>query len=100
LALGAQAGGATAKTVDGVAATVADRLALERELSALSAQARLSAVVIAVAPLAFALVATATDPRTAAFLFRSPPGIVCLLTGLTLDTVAAVWMARITAGAE
>lgn len=95
LALGAETGGAHARAVDGVAATIRSRLAVSREVRALSSQARLSGVVITLAPLGFAVLATATDERTAAFLLRTPLGLMCLSAGLTLDGLAALWMHRL-----
>ena len=92
LALGAAAGGARAQAVDGVADTLRDRLALQREIDAQSAQARSSAAVMTAVPVVVALLAAASDPRTAAFLFRSWPGIACVLGGLALDGVAGLWM--------
>ena len=48
------------------------------------------------APVAFCALATATDPRTATFLFRTPAGLVLLASGLGLDALGALWMNRIT----
>ena len=96
LALGAETGGAQAQALDGLAATLRDRQAVAAEVRALSSQARLSALVITMAPLGFALFAAATDPRSSRFLLRTPIGIACLTVGLALDAVAAWWMARIT----
>jgi tight adherence protein B len=96
LALGTTTGGTHARAVDGVAATLRDRLALERELAALSSQARLSAIVIALAPIGFAALAIGSDARTADFLLRTPTGLACLAGGLALDGLAALWMARLT----
>jgi tight adherence protein B len=98
LGLAATTGGTPARAVDGVAATLRDRLSLQREVRALSSQARASAMVIAAAPLAFAVLAGAADARTSRFLLRSGPGLACLVTGLALDGLAAVWMLRITRG--
>src|SRR6266508_605215 len=99
LALAAEAGGTQARAVDGVASTLRERLAVEAEIRALSSQARLSAVVIAIAPLAFGLLTAATDPRPARFLLGSGPGWACLAGGLGLDALAAYWMAHLTRGA-
>ena len=96
LALGAETGGAQARAVDGVAATLRQRLATAAELRALSSQARMSAAVIALAPLGFGVFASATDGRTASFLLGTPIGLVCLTAGLALDGVAAVWMHALT----
>jgi tight adherence protein B len=96
--LAAHAGGAAARAVDGVAATLRERLDVEAEAVALAAQARLSAFVIAVAPIGFALLAVATDPRTGRFLFGRPLGWLCLVVGVALDAASAAWMRRIVAG--
>ncbi len=95
LGLGAETGGAHARAIDGVAATIRSRLGVNREVRALSSQARLSGMVITLAPVGFAVLATATDPRTADFLLRTPLGLTCLSTGLALDGLAALWMRRL-----
>lgn len=96
LCLGAETGGAQARAVDGVAATLRQRLGTAAEARALASQARASAAVIAVAPLVFCALASATDPRVGAFLVRSGAGLAVLAVGLTLDVVGALWMARLT----
>ncbi|CAN5802952.1 hypothetical protein BH24ACT2_BH24ACT2_19330 [soil metagenome] len=95
LALGAETGGAHARAIDGVAATLRSRLGVVREVRALSSQARLSGVVITLAPLGFSALAAATDERTAGFLLRTPLGLFCLAAGLLLDAAAALWMVRL-----
>ncbi len=96
LCLASEMGGATSRAVDGVAATLRQRLAAGAEARALATQARASAAVIALAPVAFCAMASATDPRTLTFLFRTVPGLVFLSAGLVLDAAGALWMARIT----
>ena len=100
LALGAVSGGPHARAVDGLAGTLRERSRLEGEVGVLAAQARASALVITVAPLAFALLAAATDPSAADFLVRSPAGLACLAGGLALDGAAAAWMAQIVRAAR
>ncbi len=95
LALGAETGGAQARALDGVAATLRSRQAVGREVRALSSQSRLSGVVITLAPLGFSALAAATDEHTASFLLSTPLGLVCLAVGLALDGVAALWMHRL-----
>jgi tight adherence protein B len=90
--LGIDVGGPMAMAIDGVAQTLRQRLAVDAELNSLSAQARLSAVVIAAAPLGFLVFSTASDRRTLSFLLGSPLGFGCLVTGLALDVVGGLWM--------
>jgi tight adherence protein B len=95
LCLGAETGGAQARAVDGVAATVRERLAVAAELRALSSQARMSALVIGLAPVGFGGFAAATDPRTSQFLLHTPAGLGLLTAGLTLDGLGWLWMQRL-----
>ena len=98
LTLGAEAGGAQARAVDGVAATLRDRAAVRAEQVALSSQARASALVLAVTPVAFAALAAVVDPRTGRFLLHTVAGAGCLAAGGLLDVIAAFWMIRIADG--
>ena len=96
LVLGIDAGAAHGRALDGVAASLRDRLAVNRELVALSSQAQASAAVMAAAPVVFAGFAVAADHRSAHFLLGTPTGLACLAAGLTLDGIAAWWMLRLT----
>ena len=96
LCLGAETGGAAAQAVDAVAATLRQRLAVQAEARALATQARVSAAVIAGAPLVFCALSAVTDPRSADFLLRTPVGLLLLAAGLALDAAGALWMARLT----
>src|SRR5436305_7081642 len=84
LALGAELGGTAARSLDGVADTLRDRNAVRQEVRALSSQARASAAVIALAPLAFSMLVALADPSSVAFLVTSPIGAACLVGGLGL----------------
>ena len=96
LSLGAETGGASAQAVDGVAATLRTNLGIAGEVRALSSQARLSALVIVLAPIAFSFLAATSDGSTATFLLRTPFGWLCLAVGLGLDAVGWLWMRRLT----
>ncbi len=97
LALGSELGGARAGALEGAAASLRDRGELYREVRALTSQARSSAAVMVLAPIAFALYAWTTDRRVAGLMFATPFGWACLLGGLVLDALGAWWMARLTA---
>ena len=97
IGVGSVSGGLRARTADGLAAALRQRDRARREATSLAGQAQLSAVVMTVAPLAFAAVLAAGDRAARAFLVRSPAGLACLAVGLALDLVAAAWMVRLTA---
>lgn len=96
LALASETGGAAARTIDALAATLRERRAVRADVLALSTQARASAGVLAVAPAAFAVVAAGIDPSTAGFLVGTSAGRACLVVGLGLDAIGAAWMQRLT----
>ena len=95
LCLGVETGGAQARAVDGVAHTLRDRLAVAAEVRALATQARISAVVIGLAPVGFGAFAAATDPRTSSFAFHTAPGLALICSGLALDGLGWLWMNRL-----
>lgn len=95
LGLAAEAGGEVARSIDRVAATLRERRELQAEARALATQARASAVVLAVAPVAFTALVATVEPSVTAFLLTTPPGLICLTAGLGLQIAGAAWMRQI-----
>ena len=95
LALGAEVGGAHARSLDAAAASLRDRAGLEGEVRALTSQARASAAVMVLAPLGFAAFTAITEPRVAHVVAGTALGWGCVGAGLVLDLVGAWWMARL-----
>lgn len=100
LGLGVDAGGEIARSLDRVAATLRERRELQAEVHALATQARASAAVLALAPLAFTALVSSIEPEMVRFLVATPLGWLCLGGGLGLEAVGVAWMARIVAGAS
>lgn len=95
LAVASATGGAAADALEGLARSMRDQLGARAEAAALSAQARMSALVVGVAPIAYVAFASAVDPGASAVLVTTPLGRICLVTGLGLDALGALWMRRI-----
>lgn len=95
LRLAADGGGEVARSVDRVATTLRERREVRAEARALATQARASAAVLIAAPLAFTALVTTVEPGAALFLVGSPLGLSCLVLGLALDAVGALWMTHI-----
>lgn len=95
LALAGTTGGSQVGALRSVGDTLGERAALQREVGAMAAQAQLSATVLVIAPVAFALVVALLDRRIAAFLLASPLGWACLALGAVLDGAGAWWMRRL-----
>jgi tight adherence protein B len=95
LALGASVGGAGANALDGLAASLRARLGVIAEARALSAQARLSAIVVGSAPVAYLAWSALVDPGPLRTLFATTPGRVCVLGAVLLEAAGCAWMRRI-----
>jgi tight adherence protein B len=100
LAVAETLGGRSAHALDGLAASLRDRLGAAAEARSLSAQARLSALVVGASPLAYLVFSALVDPESVALLVRTGAGRLCLGIGLLLEVVAVLWMRRILASAE
>ena len=92
------AGGPGAAALDGLAAGLRDHHDTAAEVTALSAQARLSAIVVGAAPVVSLALSLLADRRVAPALFSTTAGRVCLIAGVALDGLAALWMGRILRG--
>lgn len=100
LAVAATMGGPAAGAIDGLAASLRDRLDAVAEARALSSQARLSAVVVGAAPRGYLAFSALVDPGAVDALLGSGVGRVCLVVGLGLEGLAAWWIRRIVGSTE
>jgi tight adherence protein B len=91
-------GGARARALDGVAASIRSQAALDAEILALASQTRASAAVLVTLPLVFGVVGSLADPRLAHTLLATGPGLACLVGATVLDLIGAWWMQRIVGG--
>ena len=94
-AVAASLGGRAADAIDGLATSLRHRLDAAAEARALSSQARLSAVVVGAAPLGYLAFSSLVDPRAVGVLVGTGVGRVCLVLGIGLEVLAAVWIRRI-----
>lgn len=90
-------GGAAAPALDRVAAAMRRRAADDQERRAQSAQARMSAHVLTVVPLAVLGLLSAVDPDVRRAV-ASPAGLVLVSVGLALNLIGWWWMGRIVDG--
>ena len=85
------------ESLDRAAATLRDREAVGNERVAQSAQARLSARVLTILPIAFGGWTLLTTPTVQHF-FLTPIGVACLLLGLGLNAGGWLLMRRVSRG--
>jgi len=95
LAVAATVGGPAASALDGLAASLRERLGAVAEARALSSQARLSAIVVGLAPAAYVAFSALVDPSSVGAMIATPAGRMCFGLGLVLEALAVVWMRRI-----
>jgi tight adherence protein B len=96
LATADELGGAAAEALDGLAASLRDRLAAVADARSHATQARWSAAVVTLAPVAYLAFAAATDRSAVSVLTTDPVGRGCLAAGSALLAAAALVMRRMT----
>lgn len=97
LALAVSVGGACAVALEGLGESLRAREAMIREAHALSSQARMSALVVGAAPVAYLALVSMADPGSLDVLLTTNAGRACLAIGLTLEALAALWMRKLLA---
>ncbi len=98
LVLGHSSGAAMAASLDRAAASLRQRHAVGDEIRALTAQTRVSGVVVAVAPAAFGAVVALVDYEAVRVLFTTGIGLVSLAVGMALECLGVWWMSRLSRG--
>lgn len=86
-----ESGGKLNETVERIADSVREFQRLERKITAETAQARKSAVYMALAPPIILLVYYFVDPINTGRLFTTLPGQIMLAVAIILDVLAFVW---------
>jgi tight adherence protein B len=95
IAIHRETGGNLAEVLDRVGATIRERNELRREASALSAEGRVSGVVLLVMPLAVTGVLAVVAPAYLSRLTDTGTGLVLLAIAGLLMTVGAIWLKSI-----
>ncbi|HST85806.1 MAG TPA: type II secretion system F family protein [Kineosporiaceae bacterium] len=88
-------GGNLAELLATVADTLRERERLRRQVSSLSAEGRLSGVILGALPVVFALYLILVRPEYIAPLFNTPMGLFLLIVGGILLVVGGFWMAKV-----
>lgn len=89
-------GGDFADILDSVTDTVRTRNRIRRKVQALSAEGRLTGLILTLLPFGLALVILIVNPAYLTELVTTTPGRILIVAGLGLMAVGGVWMRRIT----
>ncbi len=90
-----EVGGNLAEVLQTVAETMRQRNRLKGEIRALTAEGRISAIVLGILPFAMAGFLWTTNPEYISTLFTTTFGFVAIGVGLLLMTAGIIWLRRI-----
>ncbi|MFQ5948249.1 MAG: VWA domain-containing protein [Acidimicrobiia bacterium] len=90
-----EVGGDLAEVLDKVAATIRDRNQIRRQVKALSAEGRLSAIILLALPFVLAAYISIVNPDYFAELTTSVAGRVMMAAGGILMVIGTFWMRRV-----
>jgi tight adherence protein B len=90
-----EVGGDLAEVLDHVAGTIRSRNSIRRQVQALSAEGRLSAVILLVLPLGLVVVISIVNPSYLQELTDTTAGNVMIAGGIVLLGIGGLWLRRI-----
>jgi tight adherence protein B len=90
-------GGNLAEVLDNVGHTIRERVRIEGEINTLTAQKKLSGIIIALLPVVVVLLLFAVDPEYMSALFTEKSGRILLAIGVALDAAGLLTIRRILA---
>jgi tight adherence protein B len=91
-----EVGGDFADILDSVTGTVRTRNRIRRRIHALSAEGRVTGIILSLLPFALALVIILINPGYLAELVTTTAGRILIVAGLALMATGGLWMRRIT----
>ncbi|CAG9609222.1 hypothetical protein NEOCIP111885_02964 [Pseudoneobacillus rhizosphaerae] len=91
-----QVGGNLATVLDKIVETIRDRTKIQRQIKTLTAQGRLSGIVIAIMPFVLSLVLYLIEPTYIGTLFIHPIGIALVIAALISGIIGFIMIKKIT----
>lgn len=88
-------GGSLVDVLSGIADTIKARRRLKRRIDTLTAEGKLSAIVLTLLPLFLLILLRITQPDLFAPMLEEPIGILMLFIAALLDLIAALWIRKI-----
>jgi len=90
-----EVGGNLAEVLDIVADTMRERANLRRQVQALTAEGRLSAIILVALPFVLLFVILMTNPFYMSQFFDSPMGLAMAVAGIVLMIVGVIWLRKV-----
>lgn len=92
IAINRETGGNLAEVLQQVGGTIRERSQIRRQVSALSSEGRLSAIVLICLPIAVTLLLLVVQPQYLAPMVQSPIGIIAIVVAALLAIGGSLWM--------
>lgn len=93
IAINAETGGNLAEVLNQVGKTIRERNEIRRQVAALSAEGRLSGMILVILPIALFLFFSIIQPTYTAVFFQNIIGIIALIVAVILLILGSVWLA-------
>jgi tight adherence protein B len=91
-----QVGGNLATVLDKIVETIRDRTKIHRQISTLTAQGRLSGIVVGLLPIILGFVIYLIQPTYIGTLFHNPIGLILLIAGIISGIIGFIMIKKIT----
>lgn len=88
-------GGDLGQIIDAVGDTIRDRGRIRRQIRALSAEGRISAIILVALPFVVGTIVSVTNPSYMSELTQSTPGRILIVLGLVFMGIGAAWLRKI-----
>ena len=90
-----EVGGNLAQILDTISDTIMERIRMKREINALTAQGRFSAVILVIQPFAMGLFMFTVNPDQIMLLFQEPAGQIAVGVSIIMDIIGYLIIQRI-----
>jgi len=90
-----QVGGNLAEVLDGISHTIRERIRIKGEIRTLTAQGRISGIIVGILPVAIGLVLSVINPKYIGALFTNPIGWAMITVGVVSMTVGIALIKKI-----
>lgn len=95
IAIHREVGGNLANVLDQVGQTIRERNQIRRQVAALSAEGKMSAIILMVLPFALSGILLFISPGYMDPLFQSPVGLVLIAVSVVLLSIGALWLRNV-----
>lgn len=90
-----QVGGNLAEILDNISGTIRDRIKIKGEVKAITAQGRMSGIIIAIIPPAMGLFLSTINPQHIALLFNNSIGLTMVVVSVIMELLGIYFISKI-----